>query len=65
MNRADQAIEEARCAGIDLNLLDTNLALPVRERWRQHNAALDLALKLEQAKQTRDARLQRTAPKAR
>ena len=51
--------EEARQAGIDLDLIDTNLALPVLERWRQHDAALVLILKLEQAKATRDAGLQR------
>ena len=49
--------EHARRAGIDLDLLDTNLALPVRERWRQHDAALALILKLEKAKHEHDARL--------
>jgi hypothetical protein len=39
-------------------LLDTNLALPVRERWRQHDAALALMLKLEKAKADHDSRLQ-------
>ncbi|MDO8539651.1 MAG: hypothetical protein Q7S40_04360 [Opitutaceae bacterium] len=52
----EKALEDARQAGIDLDLIDTNLALPVRERWRQHDAALALILKLEQAKDamTRD-----------
>jgi len=31
--------------------------LPVRERWRQHDAAVILAVKLEQAKKARDAGL--------
>ena len=43
MKPADQALEEARRAGIDLDLLDTNLALSVKERWQQHDAALELA----------------------
>ncbi len=49
MKQMDPAIEEARRAGIDLDLLDTNLALSVAERWRQHDAALALALMLEKA----------------
>lgn len=48
----------ARRAGIDLDLIDTNLALPVEERWRQHDAALNLVLKLQEAKAAHDARLQ-------
>jgi hypothetical protein len=58
---ADQIFEEARSAGIDLDLLDTNLALSVKERWQQHDAALELALKLEAAGKLRDARLQSIA----
>ena len=65
MNPPSQAIEEARHAGIDVDLLDTNLALPVRERWSQHDAALQLALALQEAKQARDAELQHTPPAAR
>lgn len=56
---AEQIFDEARRAGIDLDLIDTNLALPVRERWRQHDAALALILKLEKAKAEHDAGLQR------
>ena len=41
MNPHDQAIEDARRAGFDMDLLDSNLALPPAERWRQHNLALD------------------------
>jgi hypothetical protein len=63
MNPA-QAIAEARAAGIDLDLLDANLALSVKERWTQHDAALELALKLEQAGKDRDAKLQPTAAAA-
>ena len=58
MNQAEQALAEARRAGMDLDLLDTLLALSVRERWRQHDAAVMLAVKLEQAKKARDAGLQ-------
>jgi len=62
MQSADQAIEEARRAGIDLDLVDTNLALSVKERWQQHDAALELALKLQAAGKLRDARLQSITP---
>ena len=58
MNSAEQAIEEARRAGIDLSLLDSNLALSVKERWQQHDAALDLILKLQAARKEFDAKLQ-------
>lgn len=56
---AEAILDEARRAGIDLDLLDTNLALPVSERWRQHDAALALILKLQEAKAAHDAVLQR------
>lgn len=65
MNKTEQIFEEARCAGIDLDLLDTNLALSVAERWRQHDAAVNLAVKLESAMKVRDAGLQYTTEKAR
>lgn len=64
MENPAQAIEDARRAGIDLDLLDTNLALSVKERWSQHDAALELALKLEQAGRNRDAKLRPIAAKA-
>jgi hypothetical protein len=51
----DPALDEARRAGIDLDLLDTNLALSVAARWRQHDLALDLIEKLETARIARDA----------
>ena len=63
MDDPAHALEEARRAGIDLDLLDANLALTVKERWAQHDAALELALKLEQAGKNRDANLRPTAPK--
>jgi hypothetical protein len=58
-------LEIAAQAGIDLDLLDTNLALSVAERWRQHDAALAFILKLEAAKRERDARLQSATRQAR
>ncbi|MDP1579449.1 MAG: hypothetical protein Q8M02_04170 [Candidatus Didemnitutus sp.] len=58
MDNPAQALEDARRAGIDLDLLDANLALTVKERWSQHDAALELALKLEEAGKNRDAKLQ-------
>lgn len=49
MNENEQAWEDARQAGIDLSLLEANLALSVKERWQQHDSALALVLKLEEA----------------
>ena len=65
MDSAEQVIAEARRAGIDLDLVDTNLALSVGERWRQHAAALALATKLRAAQETRDAQPQRPPAAAR
>ena len=65
MTNPAQALEEARRAGIDLELLDLNLALPVKDRWALHDGALELALKLEAAGKARDAKLQSTAAAAR
>lgn len=45
----DPAIEAARRAGFDMDLLDTNLALTLEERLLQHDAALELALELRAA----------------
>ena len=61
MNQPDPVLEEARRAGIDLDLLDSNLALTVKERWERHDSALELALKLEAAGKARDARFQPTS----
>lgn len=44
-----QALDEARKAGIDLDLLDLSLSLSVAERWRQNDGALALVEKLEAA----------------
>jgi hypothetical protein len=65
MGSSASAIEEARRAGIDLDLLDTNLALPVRERWAQHEAALELAQKLARGRKATDAELQLPPPATR
>lgn len=65
MHPTDPAIEEARRAGFDMDLLDSNLALPPAERWRQHNLALEMALELQQARPVRDARLRPTPAPAR
>ncbi len=45
----DLVLEEARRAGFDLDLLDSNLALSPEERWRRHDLALEMALELQQA----------------
>jgi hypothetical protein len=65
MNPAEDAIEEAHRAGFDVDLLDTNLALTPEERWRQHDAALELVLELEKARIARDAKLQPAPAKTR
>ena len=56
----DPAIEAAAKAGFDVDLIDTNLALPIKERWRQHDMALELLLDFERARIERDVRLSRT-----
>lgn len=56
-----RALAEARQAGIDLDMLDTNLALSVKERWKQHDDSLNFAIKLRNAKLTADARLRTTS----
>ena len=53
-------LEQAREAGIDLGLIDTNLALRVEDRWQQHDGALRFILKLQEAKAAHDAGLQPT-----
>ncbi|HRG57043.1 MAG TPA: hypothetical protein PLG56_13440 [Lacunisphaera sp.] len=63
MDNPAQALEDARRAGIDLSLIDVNLALTVKERWEQHDSALNFALKLRKAKEEADARLRTTAGK--
>ena len=56
-----QALDDARAAGIDLDLLDLNLSLSVAERWRQHGEALAFIEKLEAARKVRDDSVQPTA----
>lgn len=51
-------LSDAQRAGIDLDLIDTNLALPVKERWLQHDAALRFILQLQKAKLANDTGLQ-------
>ena len=65
MTQVEQILDEARRAGIDLDLMDTILSQSIEERWRQHDAALTLASKLEQAMKARDAGLQHVAQAAR
>lgn len=58
---ATSALEVARSAGIDLDMIDSNLALSVKERWTQHEQAFELAMKLKQAGKVRYAKLQSIA----
>lgn len=44
-----QALEEARRAGIDLRLLDSNLALTYEERVLRHASAQELMWALKEA----------------
>lgn len=60
-----QALDAACAAGIDLEMLETNLELSVKERWAQHDAALDFAEKLVAAKKAKDAQFWRVAESAR
>ena len=65
MNEIDPAIEEARRAGFDIDLIESSLALAVEERWRQHNLALEMALELQAARIAGDAKLRPTPAPAR
>jgi hypothetical protein len=65
MESAEQAIEDARKAGIDLDLIDTILALTPEERCRHHDAALAVIAEFEKARAIRDARFQSSASAAR
>lgn len=49
MDNPAQALEEARRAGIDLSLLDSNLALSYEQRVLRHESALELMLALRGA----------------
>ena len=46
MEKLDRAIEEARRAGIDPDLLDSNSALSYEERAERHASALELVREL-------------------
>ena len=50
MEQTDPALEEARRAGIDLDLLDSNLALSYEERVLRHESALELVWMLQEAR---------------
>jgi hypothetical protein len=45
----DQTLEAARCAGYDLDLIDSNLALTPEQRALRHESALELVLALRNA----------------
>lgn len=47
--KEDPAIEAARRAGFDMDLLDSNLALSPEERALRHESALELMLALREA----------------
>jgi hypothetical protein len=49
MDNPAQALEEARRAGIDLSLLDSNLALSPEERVLRHESARELMMALKEA----------------
>jgi hypothetical protein len=49
MNPNDQALEEARRAGIDLDLMESNLSLTYEQRVLRHESALELVLALREA----------------
>ncbi|MEI6861419.1 MAG: hypothetical protein WCL04_04120 [Verrucomicrobiota bacterium] len=46
---ADHAIADARAAGIDVNLVELNLALTPEERVLRHQSALELMLAFREA----------------
>jgi hypothetical protein len=49
MDPHDSALEDARRAGFDLDLLDSNLALTPEARVLRHESALELCLELRRA----------------
>jgi hypothetical protein len=49
MDNPAQALDDARRAGIDLDLLDSNLALTYEQRVQRHESALELMLALRDA----------------
>ena len=52
MENSAQALEEARRAGIDLDLLDSTLALNYEQRWQMHDEALAKVCAYEKANGT-------------
>ena len=48
MEQPNQALEVARRAGIDLDLLESNLALTYEQRVLRHESALELMLALKE-----------------
>jgi hypothetical protein len=63
-NSAEKALEEARQAGFDLNLIDLNLALTPEERVLRHAAALALAQEMRKAGEELRAKSAPSAPTA-
>ncbi|MFM9090853.1 MAG: hypothetical protein ACKOUK_03815 [Verrucomicrobiota bacterium] len=63
--QAKAAIAEAERAGLDLTLVDSNLALSLEDRLRRHDAALAFQRALRAATATSDASTARTAASAR
>ena len=61
----EQALEAARIAGFDLNLIECNLALTPEERLLRHDAALELAQELRAAGRRHYAQLASAAAAAR
>lgn len=59
---AERVLADAARAGIDLDLIDANLRLSVADRWKQHDAALNLALKLQEGKRKLDEGSHHAAP---
>ncbi len=49
MDENERALEEARKAGFDLDLIDSNLALTPEQRALRHASALELAQALREA----------------
>jgi len=49
MDEKEKVLEEARKAGFDLDLIDSNLALTPEQRVLRHASALELAQALREA----------------
>jgi hypothetical protein len=64
MDPHDTALEAARKAGFDLDLLDSNLALTPEQRALRHESALELVLELRAAGLTHEKSAP-ASPKAR